>query len=116
MTRAAYFSDINRRLEAVARAQAQGHRIDQCPKCGGTRVYSKSRPEARCFSCCERFELTHVTTKRSSFRKCELCRKPKMSGRSVNATLCATCAGLSSHERAKRKRWQAEKDQEGQQL
>lgn len=109
LTRSAYFSDLNRRTDAVMRAMAAGHRMDNCPDCGGPRVFSKIRPEARCFRCAKPFELTHVVTKKSSFRKCELCRKPNMAGRSMNSTLCAKCAGMSANERAKRRRWAEEK-------
>jgi hypothetical protein len=109
LSRKGYFQQPMRAQLTFERAVKEKHRVDQCPSCGGPRVYSKIHPEARCFRCAERFELSHATTLKPSFRRCSLCRKQNMAGRSLTATLCVECLRLSSHERAKRRRWALDK-------
>ena len=64
---------LNETVDVVARAVAQHFRIGVCA-CGGTEVFSKLRPWARCLRCgtCRVVESIRPTATR---RRCQRCRK-----------------------------------------
>ena len=95
---------------AVGAAVKQGYRIEPCPVCGGPEIFSKIQPKSRCFRCGALREHMAVKQHKTSWRRCALCNKPAMAGISLDRRYCAKCQSLSDHERAKRRRWKAERE------
>jgi|KBSMisStandDraft_5_1062788.scaffolds.fasta_scaffold377073_3 hypothetical protein len=94
---------------AVGVAMQQRCRIERCAVCGGPEVFSKHRPRSRCLRCGSAREHLAPKQHASSWRRCAVCREQTMAGRPLRATLCRLCAGLSSRERSKRRRWEVER-------
>ena len=123
-------------IALTALAIKQGHSIRRCRHCGGPEALSKRRQASLCFRCGHRetdyvpfavdnpeLQLKAMNGRltvadvinepiarraRATVRRCGLCEKPRMAGRSMRATLCADCAKLTGHARAKQRRRKAE--------
>jgi hypothetical protein len=97
------YRPIDPRVENhVAVALDQRFRIDACPSCGGPRVYSKTKPLARCFACGDRTEL-NVVAQPSRKVKCDQCRKFFWSV--VAYAICPACKAANKKKAAMDAKW-----------
>ena len=83
-------------VDLVALALKQRHRIDQCPSCKGPRIWSLTKPEARCFRC-NRYEKG-VKVKRSHRLRCDECHRA-FDCQGLKKRYCPKCEQIPAFQR-----------------